>query len=81
MAAPRLHHQHLPDELRYEHGGLAPATVEQLRAMGHKVEERPGFQGDVQSILIRPDGVLVGVSDPRRGGAAVGLGEVRQVVQ
>jgi gamma-glutamyltranspeptidase/glutathione hydrolase len=81
MAAPRLHHQHLPDELRYEHGGLAPATVEQLRAMGHTVEERPGFQGDVQSILIQPDGVLVGVSDPRRGGAAVGLGEVRQVVQ
>jgi gamma-glutamyltranspeptidase/glutathione hydrolase len=49
--------------------------------MGHTVEERPGFQGDVQSILIQPDGVLVGVSDPRRGGAAVGLGEVRQVVQ
>ncbi len=81
VAAPRLHHQHLPDELRFEHGGLAPATVEQLRALGHRVEERPGFQGDVQSILIRPDGVLVGVSDPRRGGAAVGLGDVRQVVQ
>lgn len=80
-AAPRLHHQHLPDELRYEHGGLAPATVDRLRATGHHVEERPGFQGDVQSILIRPDGVLVGVSDPRRGGAAVGLGDVRQVVQ
>jgi gamma-glutamyltranspeptidase / glutathione hydrolase len=81
MAAPRLHHQHLPDLLRYENRGLHAPVVQQLRAMGHQIEERPGFQGDVQSILIRPDGVMVGVSDPRRGGAAVGLGEVRQVVQ
>jgi gamma-glutamyltranspeptidase / glutathione hydrolase len=81
MGAPRLHHQHLPDVLRFENRGLHAETVQRLRAMGHTVEERPGFQGDVQSILIRPDGVLVGVSDPRRGGAAVGLGEVRQVVQ
>jgi gamma-glutamyltranspeptidase / glutathione hydrolase len=81
MAAPRLHHQHLPDELRYENRGLHARTVEQLRWKGHRIEERSGFQGDVQSILIRPDGVLVGVADPRRGGAAVGLGELREVVQ
>lgn len=81
MAAPRLHHQHLPDVLRYENGGLLPQTVERLRALGHTVEERPGYQGDVQSILVLPNGLLVGVSDPRRGGAAVGLGEVRPVVQ
>jgi gamma-glutamyltranspeptidase / glutathione hydrolase len=81
MGAPRLHHQHLPDILRYENRGLHAATVERLRAMGHRVEERPGFQGDVQSILVRPDGTLVGVSDPRRGGSAVGVGETRQVVQ
>jgi gamma-glutamyltranspeptidase / glutathione hydrolase len=81
MAAPRLHHQHLPDVLRYENRGLHTPVVERLRAMGHPIEERPGFQGDVQSILVRSDGILVGVSDPRRGGAAVGIGEVRQVVQ
>jgi gamma-glutamyltranspeptidase / glutathione hydrolase len=81
MAAPRLHHQHLPDVLRFERSGLQPQTVARLRAKGHRIEERGGFQGDVQSILIRPDGGLVGVADPRRGGAAVGLGEVREVVQ
>ena len=81
MAAPRLHHQHLPDVLRYEHNGLEPEVVTALRAMGHEVEERRGYQGDVQSILVLPDGVLAGVSDPRRGGAAVGVREVRQVVQ
>ncbi|HEX5726046.1 MAG TPA: gamma-glutamyltransferase [Longimicrobiaceae bacterium] len=79
--APRLHHQHLPDTLRYERNGLDSAVVLRLRAMGHVVTERPGFQGDVQSIVILPDGVISGIADPRRGGAAVGIGEVRRVVQ
>ncbi|HYJ78381.1 MAG TPA: gamma-glutamyltransferase, partial [Longimicrobiaceae bacterium] len=80
-AAPRLHHQHLPDTLRYERGGLPAATVTALGAMGHAVVERSGYQGDVQSIVILPNGYQAGVSDPRRGGAAVGVGEVRRVVQ
>ena len=78
---PRLHHQHLPDTLRFERGGLSPATVASLRAMGHAVVERDGYQGDVQSIVVMPDGTLHGVADPRRGGAAVGVAEQRRVVQ
>jgi gamma-glutamyltranspeptidase/glutathione hydrolase len=65
-AAPRMHHQHLPDILRFEQGGLTPDAVAALRAMGHAVEERNGYQGDSQSILVQPDGRLVGVGDPRR---------------
>ncbi|HET7274952.1 MAG TPA: gamma-glutamyltransferase, partial [Longimicrobiaceae bacterium] len=80
-AAPRLHHQHLPDEIRYEKNGLHPEVVAALEALGHTVDERSGFQGDVQSILVLPNGVLSGVSDPRRGGAAVGVREIRNVVQ
>ncbi len=80
-AAPRLHHQHLPDTLRYERGGLSPATVASLRAMGHAVVEREGYQGDVQSIMVMRDGTLAGVADPRRGGAAVGVAVARAVVQ
>jgi gamma-glutamyltranspeptidase/glutathione hydrolase len=80
-AAPRLHHQHLPDQLQFERGGLAPATVAALRAMGHTVQERTGFQGDVQSITVLPDGTLAGFADPRRGGAAVGVAQSRSVVQ
>jgi gamma-glutamyltranspeptidase/glutathione hydrolase len=80
-SAPRLHHQHLPDTLRYERDGLSAATEARLRAMGHAVAERGGYQGDVQSILILPGGYQSGVADPRRGGAAVGVGEVRRVVQ
>ncbi|MBA3969351.1 MAG: gamma-glutamyltransferase [Gemmatimonadetes bacterium] len=80
-AAPRLHHQHLPDVLRFERGGLSAGTVARLGALGHRVEERDGFQGDVQSIMVLPDGTLVGAADPRRGGAAVGVAEARRVVQ
>jgi gamma-glutamyltranspeptidase / glutathione hydrolase len=80
-AAPRLHHQHLPDVLQFERAGMAPAVEAALRAMGHQVEGRPGYQGDTQSILVLPDGSLAGVADPRRGGAAGRVSEARVVVQ
>ena len=80
-AAPRLHHQHLPDVLEYERDGLSARTVSALRALGHRVEARPGFQGDTQSILVLDDQTLAGVADPRRGGAAAAVRQSRQVVQ
>ncbi|SOD02999.1 hypothetical protein SAMN05216486_10732 [bacterium JGI 053] len=45
------------------------------------VAEREGYQGDLQTIIVLPNGYVTGASDPRRGAAAVGLGEVRRVVQ
>ncbi len=78
LAAPRLHHQHLPDQLAYERGGLDAAVVAELTAMGHALFERAEaqpLQGDVQAIFVRADGTLVGASDPRRGGAPVALAE------
>ena len=80
-AAPRLHHQHVPDVLRYERDGLSPETESALRTLGHRLEARPGYQGDTQSIVILGDKTLVGVADPRRGGAAVGLRRPQQTVQ
>jgi gamma-glutamyltranspeptidase/glutathione hydrolase len=71
--APRLHHQHLPDVVRYERDGLHDAVVARLRTLGHTVEERDGYQGDVQSVEVLPDGTLAGMTDPRRGGAAAGV--------
>ena len=79
--APRLHHQHLPDVLSFEHAGLTDAVQARLRSRGHTLQERGGYQGDTQSIQVLPNGMLIGVSDPRRGGAAVAVEEVRQVVQ
>ncbi|MEZ4422370.1 MAG: gamma-glutamyltransferase [Gemmatimonadota bacterium] len=80
--APRVHHQHLPDVVVYEHGGLTAETVAALEALGHRLQEREagetdayfsgGVSGDVQAILVGPTGALQGWSDPRRGGRAVG---------
>lgn len=69
--APRVHHQHLPDELVYERGGLERSTVRALEALGHRVVERRGVSGDAQVIVVE-DSVLTGWSDPRRGGRASG---------
>jgi gamma-glutamyltranspeptidase / glutathione hydrolase len=72
VAAPRFHHQYLPDSIFYEKGGLPPETLGALTAMGHQVEERPPW-GAVELIAIAPDGTLTGVNDKRRpAGAALG---------
>ncbi|HET7888114.1 MAG TPA: gamma-glutamyltransferase [Bradyrhizobium sp.] len=66
VAAPRLHHQWLPDEVRIEHG-FAEATLEALRAKGHKVVEPMG-QTSANSIAVTSNGLL-GAPDPRTRGA------------
>ena len=72
VLAPRVHHQHLPDQIHCEPGGLAREVLEELEGMGHRVVERKELWGDVQAVLALPDGTLHGQSDPRRGGAALG---------
>jgi gamma-glutamyltranspeptidase / glutathione hydrolase len=69
--APRIHHQHLPDALQYERGGLNDDVVAGLRAMGHTVEPRGGV-GTAPTIL-RRGGVWRGIPDPRTGGSAAGF--------
>ena len=71
--APRIHHQHLPDRIQYEMDGLTPEVMAALEALGHTVTPRSDpYIGDVQAILVLPDGSLQGASDHRRGGTAVG---------
>jgi gamma-glutamyltranspeptidase/glutathione hydrolase len=72
-AAPRVHHQWLPDELRVEEG-LSPDTLTLLRQRGHAVSVQAAM-GSTQSIMIDPEsGVRLGASDPRTpGGLAVGF--------
>ena len=71
--APRIHHQHLPDVIQYESGGLAPAVVDSLRAIGQSVDERGGTSGNVQAIMVLSDGTRVGHSDPRGTGTSAGF--------
>ena len=78
-AAPRLHHQHLPDTIFYEDNGLSSETIKELEVRGHHLKQRNGFQGDTQTIFITDDQTMVGVAD-RRGGAAIGVGPVHEVM-
>ena len=71
VEAPRVHHQHLPDQIYFEAAGLGPDVVEALEGLGHTVVERADVSGDVQLIVVE-DGVLTAWSDPRRGGSAAG---------
>jgi len=75
--APRVHHQWLPDLLRYERNGFSPDTLDLLRTWGHQVEEVDSgtySMGSVQAVAIRDEGrLLEGGSDRRRpDGAAIG---------
>ena len=71
MRAPRLHHQSLPDTLRYEANGMTQATIDSLRAMGHAVAQNRGGLANVNSIL-RVGSGWRGVNEPRSVGGAVG---------
>lgn len=69
VAAPRFHHQWMPDRLQVERG-FSPDTIAKLRAMGHKVEVI-NHQGEVAAIVANGDG-LEGAADPRTEGTASG---------
>jgi gamma-glutamyltranspeptidase/glutathione hydrolase len=71
VAAPRFHHQWLPDVLMYERDGLDSIVVQSLEAMGHKTTTR-GQYGKVDAILVLPDGRLEGGADPRGDDKAAG---------
>lgn len=66
VAAPRIHHQWIPDELRVE-SGISPDTVVMLRGRGHVVIENNAM-GSANSVMRTEQGLL-GTADPRRRGA------------
>jgi len=70
VAAPRMHHQALPDSIRYEEGGFLEGTLTALERMGHDLNPR-GKSGDIEAIIRTPAGWR-GVSDPRLGGGGAG---------
>jgi gamma-glutamyltranspeptidase/glutathione hydrolase len=66
VAAPRLHHQWLPEDVRFERG-FPDDVLAELKAKGHKVVEQLG-QTSANSIAVSPHGLL-GAPDPRTRGA------------
>lgn len=68
--APRIHHQALPDTVRYERSGLTAAVIDSLHAMGYGTSPFGGI-GSVNGIMRTKRGWL-GYSDPRSGGRPSG---------
>ena len=71
VAAPRIHHNGLPDVVGWEPAGLTPRVQAELGAMGYSLWKEPEFMGTVNAIRATPAG-LEGVADPRVGGGAAG---------
>jgi len=66
VTAPRMHHQWLPEDVRFERG-FPEDLLADLKARGHKVIDQLG-QTSANSIAVTPNGLL-GAPDPRTRGA------------
>jgi gamma-glutamyltranspeptidase / glutathione hydrolase len=71
VSASRIHHQWLPDELIVEPLGLEALTLAELQRRGHKIKQTEPW-GNINTIIVTPDGILEGAADPRGEGAARG---------
>ncbi|MDX2240489.1 MAG: gamma-glutamyltransferase [Leptolyngbyaceae cyanobacterium bins.302] len=72
IAAPRFHHQWLPDTTMIEANGFDILTLAELRRRGHTFRERPGW-GNAMGITQSKSGLLQGAADPRGEGTAAGF--------
>lgn len=76
VAAPRLHHQYLPDHISLESPGFDKTLVDQLAERGHVINQLDRQFGNMQLITLnKHSGQLEAASDPRGEGAA----EVRDI--
>lgn len=72
-AAPRFHHQYLPDVVQAEAAAFSAEEIEALEAMGHDVEAGERTWGNMQVVLWHhEDGKVEAGSDPRWEGVGKG---------
>ena len=77
MNAPRLHHQALPDTIRYEAGGFTSEVLDSLRAMGYGLGAGAQSGNPTEALariaaVMRVAGGWVGKMDSRSTGGAAG---------
>jgi gamma-glutamyltranspeptidase/glutathione hydrolase len=73
IAAPRVHHQHLPDEVALDDDAISKQTTDELTAMGYVlVWSKPEKIYGAVNALVRTATGWAGAADPRGGGAALG---------
>jgi len=63
--APKIHHQWLPELLFVEKDKLSTSVLEELKEMGHEINERNSI-GRMDCVLVRQDSTLEGGSDRTR---------------
>lgn len=68
VAAPRIHMQWQPDEVRIERGAINGEVESALKAMGHKIVLKDPW-GNANAVEIDADGVRTAASDSRHDGA------------
>ncbi|WP_205502901.1 gamma-glutamyltransferase [Rufibacter psychrotolerans] len=71
VAAPRFHHQWLPDRIQPEAQALSPQVREALQKKGHALQDRASY-GAVDGILRQKNGSWEGGADPRGDDTALG---------
>ncbi|WP_116105501.1 gamma-glutamyltransferase [Lewinella sp. IMCC34191] len=64
VAAPRFHHQWLPDEILYEPDALADGVLDSLEALGYQFRE-VNSMAVIKAVQVLPDGSLQAAADPR----------------
>lgn len=72
--APRSHHGWFPDAVVLEQGRWPEAVPGQLKALGHRLQERPRI-GVAQVIRIKADGTLEGGADVSRWAESAAVSE------
>ncbi|MEX1200944.1 MAG: gamma-glutamyltransferase [Methylophaga sp.] len=72
VAAPRLHHQYLPDHISLETPGFDDQLIKTLENRGHQINQLDRQFGNMQLIILnKQTGKLQTASDPRGEGSAV----------
>ncbi len=72
VSVPRIHHQWLPDQLQVEPFGLDATTMQELQRRGHKIKQTPPW-GNINAIVVTPEGTLESAADPRGEGSPRGF--------
>jgi gamma-glutamyltranspeptidase/glutathione hydrolase len=72
VAAPRLHHQHMPDLVYAQQGALTADVESALRTMGYNIKTVSDEELGAANAIVRDGTGWSGAADPRRGGAAMG---------
>ena len=70
--APRFHHQWYPDEIQAEKNSLLQDVRNELLNMGYKINDFRDY-ASIDAIMILDDGTMIGHSDRRGYGKAIGF--------